>query len=350
MSFLFLPFFLGCILENLRYFRRDLLLITTLVILGSGLIYSYLDLTPKSKLLGELIVSTGVFFVLYFFTRKWGSNLWNMRGLKPMASGNFLGALPYFDRSLNEDPNNLIAWNNKGIALANLNRYKEALESINNGLKSNFDEERTYYDRNGKSRDGKEIIARALASKGNFLSKLGKYEEALICYDKALQKYPTMSVTLIYKVDTLQEIGKYDEASKYLNKALKLNQKDWKALNNFGTILSGLEKPEEAMKCYDEALILKPNSAIALSNKGDAFLKLGKYEEALKYVDKSLKIDPKLSSAWLTKGEILIDMDKGEEALNYINKALKLNPKLEPAKKAKQYLLCSSNSYGERTK
>jgi len=64
-------------------------------------------------------------------------------------------------------PDDADAWNNKGVSLAQLGKYEEAIK---------------YYD---KAIEIKPDFANAWFNKGNSLVKLGKEEEARICYDKA---------------------------------------------------------------------------------------------------------------------------------------------------------------------
>ncbi|NLJ39570.1 MAG: tetratricopeptide repeat protein [Candidatus Atribacteria bacterium] len=324
ISFLILPIILGGIFEGLNYYRRDILLTIVAAILGTGLIYNFYpsvggDLTP---FIGAFVVCLVVFFFLYFATREWNAILCQLKGLEFFKTGNNFKTLEYFDKSLEKYSNNLSVLNVKMFVLTSLHRYDEALKSANMALVSDFDEDRTYYDKQKRGVDGKKIFAAALANKGHILSKLGKYDVALSYYDKALKKYPELTIGLIYKADTFQELGKYDEASKYFDEALELDKNDWMVSNGAGTILFRLEKYEEAIRYFNQSLSLNPNSATALSNKGGVLDELGKYDEALEYVNKSIEINSKSPIAWNNKGSILCHLGRHEEALKCAEKAL----------------------------
>jgi hypothetical protein len=78
---------------------------------------------------------------------------------------------------------------------------------------------------------------------GNALQALGRYEEALVCYDRALAI-----------------------------------EKDYvEALNNRGNALQALNRHEEALASYARAIALKPNDAEAHWNEGLTRLALGDY-------------------------------------------------------------------------
>lgn len=81
-------------------------------------------------------------------------------------------AIFFFDKSLQQDPNNIHALTNKGTALAKLGYFDKAIDYYDSALNIN-----------------PEFIP-ALNNKANVLSKLGSYEEAIYFYKIALQTSP----------------------------------------------------------------------------------------------------------------------------------------------------------------
>ena len=55
-------------------------------------------------------------------------------GKKLLDVENYNDALSFFDQALSQDPTNPDLWNYKGIALRSLGRYDEALECYNKSL------------------------------------------------------------------------------------------------------------------------------------------------------------------------------------------------------------------------
>ena len=55
-------------------------------------------------------------------------------GKKLLDVENYNDALSFFDQALSQDPTNADLWNYKGIALRSLGRYDEALECYNKSL------------------------------------------------------------------------------------------------------------------------------------------------------------------------------------------------------------------------
>ncbi len=55
-------------------------------------------------------------------------------GKKLLDAENYNDAVSFFDQALSQDPTNADLWNYKGIALRSLGRYDEALECYNKSL------------------------------------------------------------------------------------------------------------------------------------------------------------------------------------------------------------------------
>jgi tetratricopeptide (TPR) repeat protein len=92
------------------------------------------------------------------------------RGIDKVRQEKFEEALKLFDRVLQQNPEIVEAWNNRGVALYGLGRLEEALQSYNRSL------EKDPYNLD------------ALRNKGFLLRGLRRLEDALEVYDLVLQK------------------------------------------------------------------------------------------------------------------------------------------------------------------
>lgn len=90
------------------------------------------------------------------------------QGVQKFNQGDFAAALVEFDRAVELMPEFALAWNNRGICLANLGRHSEALESYDHAL-NNADQE----------------LAEVLENRGVSLSSLGREQEAQAAYQQA---------------------------------------------------------------------------------------------------------------------------------------------------------------------
>jgi tetratricopeptide (TPR) repeat protein len=172
------------------------------------------------------------------------------------------------------------------------------------------------------------------------LGELGRYEEAVEYFDKALEKDPHDSGTWNNKGIAFRELGRYEEALECHNKAVELDPNNVNAWYNKGHTLSAsalpgviddeyreihpldVNKHEKAIECFDKALELDPKHVNALSAKALEFHNhLHKPEEAIKCYDKWIEIEPKNLYPIASKADAYYDLQKYPEAHEYAKKA-----------------------------
>ncbi len=127
---------------------------------------------------------------------------------------------------------------------------------------------------------------------GYFLWKAKRHEEAITCYDRALQIAPG----------------------------------DAGAWNNKGIALHDLQRYEEAIECYGRALRLDPQCVYAWNNKGHALAGLQRYEEALECVDRALQIDTKLAAPQFNRPWLLFALRRWREGFDQLRQAYAQHP------------------------
>lgn len=126
--------------------------------------------------------------------------------------------------------------------------------------------------------------------KGFTLSELGKYIEAISCYNISLQIDPTLALAWNNKGNSLINLENYSAAILCLERALQIDPNLVLAWDNKAWVLGCLEKYDESIQCIDQALQIDPNFATAWYRKGWTLQKLGKYDEAKQYIDKAREL------------------------------------------------------------
>lgn len=198
-------------------------------------------------------------------------------------------------------------WNNKGGSLDSLGRYNEAIHCFDKALEI----------------DPRHTVA--WNNKGVSLKSLGRYEEAIHCYDKALEIDLRFSGVWNNKGDSLYYLGRYEEAIRCHDKALEIDQRNEYAWSNKGNSLHSLGQYQEAIDCFDKALEIDPRHSGSWNNKGVSLNSLGRYEEAIYCYDRALEIAPRLAGAWYNKGIALHILDRYDEAVNCFDKAIEID-------------------------
>ena len=106
--------------------------------------------------------------------------------------------------------------------------------------------------------------------------------------------YPKDSGAWAHKGLSLGKLGRHEEAIQCYDKALELDPKASWAWSNKGWSLGELGRHEEAIQCCDKALELDPKDSVAWINKGRSLGELGRHEEAIHVMTKPWNLTLKL--------------------------------------------------------
>jgi tetratricopeptide (TPR) repeat protein len=94
----------------------------------------------------------------------------------------------------------------------------------------------------------------SLLGKGQALLSLGQAEEALVCFDQALDLQPSHAETLIKKGSALEKLNRLDEAIDCYDQAIAANNSMTLAYLYKGGLFNRMERYNEALACYELAL------------------------------------------------------------------------------------------------
>ena len=205
-------------------------------------------------------------------------------------------------------------WAKQGRCLRNLERYEEALVSLDKAIELDPNSVWVWGER------------------GWSLNQLERYQEALASLDKAIELDPTSAKPWVLQSIVLNRLERYEEALASLDKAIELDPSDAFAWSQRGEDLRyNFKCYEEALASFDKAIELQPNSNYASrywANRGIVLQNLKRYEEALASLDKAIELDPNhaYAWAWLHRGFVLSQFKRYEEALASLDKAIELDP------------------------
>ena len=161
---------------------------------------------------------------------------------------------------------------------------------------------------------------------GASLFQMGKLEEAVKSYQKALTLKPDYADGYNNMGVALKEQGKFDDAIEAHQTALTINPNYAEAYCNLGLSLKSQGKLNEAIDAYQKALSLKPNDAEINKNMGVALKEQGKFDEAIEKCKKAIDLNPNYAEAYNNMGLVLKDQGKFDDAIEAHQKAIDLNP------------------------
>ncbi|MDR0976481.1 MAG: tetratricopeptide repeat protein [Prevotellaceae bacterium] len=238
---------------------------------------------------------------------------WNDKGLLLYFTKRHDEAITCFDKAIELEPDNNKAWYNKGLLLYSTKHYDEAITCFDKAIELEPDNNKAWY------------------NKGLLLYSIKRYDKAITYFDKIIELEPDNLEALYCKGLSLNSLERYEEAITYFNKIIELEPDNLEALYSKGLSLNSLERYKEAITCYNKAIKLNPKMGLLIwCQKGSALNSLGRYEEAITYFDKAIKLNPNNGIAWCQKGETLIFLERYKEAIKCFNKAIPLYPSEEP--------------------
>jgi ABC-type phosphate transport system substrate-binding protein/tetratricopeptide (TPR) repeat protein len=146
----------------------------------------------------------------------------------------------------------------EGVDLAKAGKLQTALERVNLAIES-ADVERLKALAAGVSLAGVgAVVARGMARRGGILAALGRGDEALKSYDRALQMDDDAPENWVGKGNLLLQLQRPDEALFCFDKAIELNPRTGSAWQGKGTALQRLNRDSEAQTALAKAAELGP--------------------------------------------------------------------------------------------
>jgi len=212
----------------------------------------------------------------------------------------------------------MLSWYEKGRKELEVGRFKEAIACFDRALAINPNVPEVWRD------------------KGAALGRCGAAAEAVACYTKSLELDPRDSVTWFNKGTTIQKMGSPDEALWCFDRSIEIDATDPDVWCNKGMVLHSLGRIKEEISCFDKALELNQEHVEAWLNKGTTLAETGELRSAIQCFEKVLAINPTDADAWVGKAISHVELGNRAEAADaferFIEVAEREDPRLEQAK------------------
>ncbi len=121
------------------------------------------------------------------------------------------------------------------------------------------------------------------------------YDAAEACYRNATALSPQSYDWNYGLANLMQKVGKFEEALVFYNKLLSIKLKSeqlYLVYIRIGQCLRPLNRKEESKAAYEKAFKLNPNGPAVLARLGEIALQEKKYDQAIHYLKKALEIQP----------------------------------------------------------
>ncbi len=197
-----------------------------------------------------------------------------------LANGQLKEANHLYQTVLKANPEHSDALHYLGIISYKEGRYDDAIEQINNGVKS------------------------------------------------ALKKRKLETLTEGYYFLGLShhEKGHFDKALEYFNKTLLNNSNHANAYAMMARTYNAMGELKKAIPLYEKSCALNPHSTIAWNNLANNYHSNAQYDEAQQAYEKVLQLDPSLTSAYQPLGSIYALKGEYQKAMAMFQKAFSASP------------------------
>lgn len=154
----------------------------------------------------------------------------------------------------------------------------------------------------------------------------GEYELAVFQY-KLDELSEQDNPRLFNKIgNLLYRLGKYNEAISYFNKAIKVDRGDSIYHYNIGMSYVKLSKDNEAYKEFKKAISMNPNQEKYHHKLGNLLYAHKRYQDAISEYNTILKLNTSYHQAYHNLGLAYNNLEKYKESVFYFKKYLQLKP------------------------
>lgn len=223
-------------------------------------------------------------------------------------------------------------WNNKGISLNNLKRYQEAIVCFDKAI------------------DIDPLNSSAWNNMGTSLRLLSKQKEALSCYEKALKINPSNAHALFNKGSLLSELGQRDDAIQCFNRALEIRPVNPYLISQIGGMLSISKYMPAEIRAICQKIVtlqLKPYDIDGLYNLGLCYLQIEDIDNALKIFHEAERVNEHDNGVWFELMNIYFRKQNAEKVIYYADKLIDSNNELEEAVNKKSRVLFYTGNANE---
>ncbi|OWK43967.1 tetratricopeptide repeat protein [Fimbriiglobus ruber] len=169
---------------------------------------------------------------------------------------------------------------------------------------------------------------------GTELSKLGRAAEAAECYRRVTEVDPENATAYFNMGIELGRLGRAEEAIRAYQQAVQYDPSHFRAMNNLGTELSKQNRGDEAIEWFRRASVANPSDPVPLDSLGMELGRAGRLPEAATCFRRASELDPARATSHYYLGITLLRDGQGAEAVNEFKNAVRLAPDVRQYREA----------------
>jgi tetratricopeptide (TPR) repeat protein len=231
----------------------------------------------------------------------------HLMGLLFLHTRQYDHAVEWLSRAILQDPRTDFL-STLGIALKQMGRLDDALRVFDKAVQLEPDD------------------AELRKQLGVTLMAVNRPTDALLAFQHALQRDPRHWEASYQSAAILHQLERFDEALLQVNACDQLRPDHAPTLQLRARVFRALKRYEECLADNRNAHALDPADPITCNNMGDALLWLDRYDDGLQWFDKALALRPDFVDVLLNKGFALFHTHRFDEAAETYRRVTELDP------------------------
>ena len=227
-------------------------------------------------------------------------------GLTSQEKGEYEEAIRHYDQAIRINPQDAVAYNNRGIAKDALGRHDQAIDDFDQAIRINPQ------------------LTQAYNNRGNAKHTLGQHHDAMVDYNQAIHIKPQYAQAYYNRGNAKHTLGQHHDAMADYDQAIHIKPQFAEAYYGRGTTKFALGRHDQAIADYDQAIRINPQYAQAYNNRGTAKSALLRYEEAIVDYSETIRINPQFAQAYYGRGITHKAIGAREKARADFQRALEL--------------------------
>jgi tetratricopeptide (TPR) repeat protein len=163
-----------------------------------------------------------------------------------------------------------------------------------------------------------------LCNQGMSLHNVGRFAEALACYDQALAQDSNLAMAWSNRGEALAALGRQDEAAHCFDRVIT-SHPAW-GWNKQGILRLRRQELPQAEACFLNALAADQKRLDARINLGEVLARQSRLPEAIQQLDHAVALEPRSFLAWFNRGLAQYRAGLMADALASFDQAVRINP------------------------
>ncbi|MBW3672263.1 MAG: tetratricopeptide repeat protein [Acidobacteria bacterium] len=160
---------------------------------------------------------------------------------------------------------------------------------------------------------------------GEVLTRLGRYDEAILRFRQALDQRPDSAPAMLGLAEALDRAGRDPDAKAMYERAIAARPLFWGGYNKLGVFHYRRGQLDEAEHQFRKVVSLTPDNTRALNNLGAISFSMGRFDEAAARFRESLALS-ETATGWSNLGTALYYLGDFSEAAGAFERATQMSP------------------------